>query len=477
MIILAIETSCDETSVAVVEDGKKLHSLVVNSQIDIHAAYGGVIPEIAARSHIEVMIPVVEQALGEAFGPLDKRHMTEDIGKDSTVQHPTSSVRDHWSQIDAIAVTQGPGLLGSLLIGVLTARTLAWAKKKPLYPVHHILGHVYANWIIEETRFNNEQLAKDDALTISKVAIDDNNNLPIANSSNIVHRKLLNLPKIQPEFPVLALIVSGGHTQLMYGQSHEDWRVIGRTQDDAVGEAFDKVAKVLGLPYPGGPSVAKAAENGDSTKYQLPTPKVDSIDPGLAALRSEIEERGSKTLRPSPARHPELVSGSTTAETQILKQVQDDKAEVLQSSVSSPRFSTLNFSFSGLKTAVLRAVQKDCGKTHEFPSFELAALLSDSQKADFAASFQAKAIDYLVSKTKAAFDEFQPKTVIIGGGVAASLPLREALSDQIPIEIKYAPQILCTDNAAMIGARAYYQTLYEEPVDPRSLEVKPSWPL
>lgn len=352
MKILAIETSCDETSVTVVEDGTTVHSLVVNSQIDLHKAFGGVVPEVAARSHIEVMLPVVEQALSKAI-------MT-------------------WDDIDAIAVTQGPGLLGSLLIGVLTARTLAWSLNKPLYPVHHILGHIYANWLT---------------------------NGPDSPAP---------YPKTQPEFPALALIVSGGHTQLMYATDHTDWHVIGRTQDDAVGEAFDKAAKVLGLPYPGGPSIAKMAENGNQERYALPTPKV-------------AEKYG--------------------------------------------------FSFSGLKTALLRAVQQECGKTHEFPSFELAALLSEAQKADFAASFQATAINYLVSNTKKAFEEYLPKTVIIGGGVAASLPLRKALSDAIPFEIQYAPQILCTDNAAMIGARAYYQAKSEDPIDPRHLETKPSWPL
>lgn len=352
MKILALETSCDETSVAVVEDGFKIHSLVVNSQIDIHKAYGGVVPEIAARSHIEVMIPVVQQALNEA-------KMT-------------------WDDINAIAVTQGPGLLGSLLIGVLTARTLAWSLNKPLIPVHHILGHVYANWITEGESYSTPY------------------------------------PTTQPEFPVLALIVSGGHTQLMLATDHMDWRVIGRTRDDAVGEAFDKVAKVLGLPYPGGPSVSNAAKLGDPKRYTLPMPHVDT---------------------------------------------------------------PYDFSFSGLKTAVLRAVQVECGKSHDFPSFQLAELLNDVQRNDFAASFQAKAIEYLVIKTKKAFEEFQPKSVMIGGGVAASLPLRETLSEKLPIEIQYAPQILCTDNAAMIGARAYFQIQSEEPTNPRVLEVKPSWPL
>lgn len=367
MKILAIETSCDETSVAVVEDGYKLHSLVVNSQIDLHKAFGGVVPEIAARSHIEVMLPVVQQALDEA--------------------------QMMWDDIDAIAVTQGPGLLGSLLVGVLTARTLAWTLDKPLYPIHHILGHVYANWITEQAKPTDRGQKTEDKRP------------PAAN---------FQLPTSKPEFPVLALIVSGGHSQLMYGIDHTDWRVIGRTQDDAVGEAFDKVAKVLGLPYPGGPSVAKAAGNGDPKRYQLPTPKVAEI---------------------------------------------------------------YNFSFSGLKTAVLRAVQKECGVGHDFPSFQLAERLSDTQRADFAASFQATAIEYLVLKTKLAFEEFSPKTLIIGGGVAASLPLRAALSDQIPLDIQYAPGVLCTDNAAMIGVRACYQSLSEDPIDPRHLETKPSWPL
>lgn len=352
MNILAIETSCDETSVAIVEDGQHVHSLVVNSQIDIHKAYGGVVPEIAARSHIEVILPVIDQTLDEA-------KMT-------------------WNDIDAIAVTQGPGLLGSLLIGVLTARTLAYFKNKPLYPVHHIQGHIYANWI----------------------------------TSGPVNKT--PYPTKQPEFPILALIVSGGHTQLMYGKSHTNWRVIGRTQDDAVGEAFDKVAKVLGLPYPGGVSLSIAAKEGDSKMYALPTPKVS-------------EKYG--------------------------------------------------YSFSGLKTALLRSVQKECGKYHTFPSFELANLLSKQQVADFSASFQAKAIEYLVSKTRLAYEDLKPKSVIIGGGVAASLPLREAISNEIPIEVQYAPQILCTDNAAMIGAQAYYLSQSEKPTDPNQVEVKPSWPL
>ncbi len=399
MIILAIETSCDETSVAVVENGQHLRSLVINSQIDLHKAFGGVVPEVAARSHVEVMIPVIKQALDEAFGS----------PQISNIKYQISS--DPWSEIDAVAVTQGPGLAGSLLIGVLTARTLAWSLNKPLIPVHHILGHVYANWIT-----------------------DVNSKAQVTN--------IKQLPTSVPKFPVLALIVSGGHSQLMLGTDHNNWRVIGRTQDDAVGEAFDKVAKVLGLPYPGGPSIAAAAEGGNPNKYQLPTPVVTSIDPGLVVLRTE----GGDQKRSAPTSH--LISQTS-----------------------------YNFSFSGLKTAVLRAVQKECGVPYDFPSFELSKRLSDTLKADFAASFQKTAINYLVSKTKAAFDEFQPLSVIIGGGVAASLPLRQALTNKIPIEIQYAPLVLCTDNAAMIGARAFFQNQFESPIDPHQLEIKPSWPL
>jgi N6-L-threonylcarbamoyladenine synthase len=351
MVILGIETSCDETSVAIVEDGHKLHSLVVNSQIDLHKVYGGVIPEVAARSHIEVMLPVIQQALDEA-------KMT-------------------WDNIDAIAVTQGPGLLGSLLIGVITARTIAWSLNKPLYPVHHILGHVYANWLTAQTS------------------------------------TALPLPSKQPELPVLALIVSGGHSQLMLANSHTDWKVIGRTQDDAIGEAFDKVAKVLGLPYPGGPSIEKIAALGDASRYKLPIAKMPGYD----------------------------------------------------------------FSFSGVKTAVLRAVQKECNVDFTFPSFKLAELLTDQQKRDFAASFLMTTVKTVVDKTKLAYDEFHPKSVIIGGGVAASTPLRQALKDVLPLEIEYAPPLLCTDNAAMIAARAYYQAQSEDAIDPRHLEARPSWPL
>ena len=347
--ILGIESSADETAAAIVEYGKRLISQVVSSQIDIHAQYGGIIPEVAARSHMEIINPVINQTLAD--------------------------VELTWDDIDAIAVTYAPGLIGSLLIGTLAARTLALIKNKPLYPVHHVEAHVYANFITEAT------------------------------DSNLV------LPSKQPEFPLLALIVSGGHTQLVLFRDHGDYELIGRTQDDAVGEAYDKVAKIIGLPYPGGPSIAKAAELGDPQKYQLPKAKLENA---------------------------------------------------------------YDFSFSGLKTAVLRAVQREAGVDITFPSYELAGLLNDVQRNDFAASFQRIANETLVEKTLAAFTDYQPKSVVIAGGVAADRDLRRRLAEQLPIAIEYAPGKLCTDNAAMVATLGFYYSLSMPPKDPRSLEVIPS---
>ena len=339
MKILGIESSCDETAASVVEDGRVLLSNVVNSQIDIHALYGGVVPEVAARSHIEVVNPVINQALADA--------------------------NCSWDDIDAIAVTYAPGLIGSLLVGTLAARTLAVLKNKPLYPIHHVEAHVYANFL-------NEQA---------------------------------------PEFPMLALIVSGGHSQLVLFKDHGDYELLGQTQDDAVGEAFDKVAKILGLPYPGGPSIAKAALEGDPKRYKLPK----------AQLKGAYD-----------------------------------------------------FSFSGLKTAVLRAVQHEVGVDFTFPSGELAARLNDVQRNDFAASFQYTAISTLVDKAEKAFSDYAPKSVVIAGGVAANQELRRQLSERLPLHIDYAPMQLCTDNAAMIATLGYYYAQKTQPVDPFELEVIPS---
>ena len=334
MKILGIETSCDETAAAVVEDGTKILSNVVVSQIDIFAEYGGVIPEVAARSHLEAMMPVVKKALADA--------------------------NCTWDDIDAIAATHAPGLLGSLLVGTLTARTLAILHDKPLYAVHHLKSHVYANWLSGD----------------------------------------------KPIFPILALVVSGGHTQILYMPAHNEFEIIGTTRDDAVGECFDKVAKILGLPYPGGPAIAKAALNGNADKYKLPHPKVDGLD----------------------------------------------------------------FSFSGLKTAVLRAVQKELGLPISHPSYDLRNHLTEQQVADFAASFQKTAVDILCEKLTAALEQYpDTQSVVIAGGVSASAALREALP-----EAYFPAPKLSGDNGAMVAAAAYYEIISGVgPTDPYTLNIYP----
>jgi len=348
MKILGIETSCDETAAAVVEDGHRMLSNAISSSVDLHASYGGVVPEIAARSHVEVIIPVIKQALADA-------------GTD-------------WSGIDAIAVTNRPGLIGSLLIGVLTARTLALTKNKPLYGINHVLAHTYANFI-------------------------DNTPLPG-----------YRLAKEPPPSPFLSLIVSGGHTQLMFYKSQADYTLLGQTRDDAAGEAFDKVAKILGLPYPGGPSVDKAAAKGDSASVKLPKAKLDN---------------------------------------------------------------PYDFSFSGLKTAVLRAAQQLAGKDFTFPSHDLPKVLTSGQKADLAASFQRTAVETLTDAVMAAAKEYRPKTVVLAGGVAANQTLRGDMQKRLDVPLLYPDIKLCTDNAAMIAAAAYYQ--HQPAADPYKLAVIPSF--
>ncbi len=344
MIILGIESSCDETAVAIVQDGKKLLANVVASSMDLHTAYGGVVPEIAARSHIESIIPVIEQCVSE-------------FSRENSAG---------WDAIDGIAVTYGAGLSGSLLIGVLTARTLAITKDKPLYAINHVEGHVYANFLVEP----------------------------------------------QPQFPLLSLIVSGGHSQLVFFRSHFDYDLLGQTTDDAIGEAFDKVAKITGLPYPGGPSIAKAAEQGNAHAYELPKAKV-------------------------PGKY--------------------------------------DFSFSGVKTAVLRTAQAAVGGDFRTPSTELPALLTEQQKVDIAASFQRVAIETVVDKTKIAYEEFAPQSVVIAGGVAANQELRRQLQAALPLEITYAPPALCTDNGAMIATLGCYKASSgAETADPYTLAINPN---
>ena len=414
MKILAIESSCDETAAAVVEgvprdgvgvsDGKglldgdvRVLSNVVVSQVDIFAEYGGVIPEVAARSHLEAILPVIHQAMREEGG--GERDSAGGDGRAGGTGGAEGLTKD---DIDYIAVTHTPGLLGSLLIGTLTARTLAVLWKKPLLAVHHLKSHIYANWLGEGN-------------------------------------------KRRPEFPLLALVISGGHTQIIYMRAHNEFEVVGTTRDDAVGECFDKVAKILGLPYPGGPAIAACAEKGDEWRHHLPRPQVEGLD----------------------------------------------------------------FSFSGLKTAVLRAVQKECGLPITTPSYELKEHLTEQQRADFAASFQRTAAEILLEKLAKAREQFpEVKSVVLAGGVSANRRLRETAAEAVAGRVRqsgdekdgrsgqsgderrgreqgrwagleglelYVPEAKYTgDNAAMVGAAAVYEVWSGvEPVDPYRLEIAP----
>lgn len=314
--ILAIESSCDETAAAVVKNGREVLSNIISSQIELHKLYGGVVPEIASRKHIEKINQVIEEALVTANVTLE--------------------------DIDAVGVTYGPGLVGALLVGVAEAKAISYATGKPLVGVHHIEGHVSANYI--------------------------------------EHKEL--------EPPFLCLIVSGGHTHLVLVKAYGEYEIIGRTRDDAAGEAFDKVARAIGLGYPGGPKIDKLSKEGDKNAVQFP--------------RGHIE--------------------------------------------GSP----YDFSFSGLKSAVLNYINS-C----EMKNIEI-------NRADLAASFQEAVIDVLVSRTMLAAKDYNMKQVAIAGGVAANSSLREAMlaaGKLNNISIYYPSPIYCTDNAAMIGAAAYYEYL------------------
>lgn len=318
--VLGIETSCDETAAAVVRSGKQLLSNVIASQIAIHAKYGGVVPEVAARSHIEVINTVIEKAVTEA-GLI-------------------------WNDIDCLAVTYGPGLIGSLLMGVEAVKALSLAKSKPVVAVNHLEGHVYANWIDRPS---------------------------------------------EPELPALCLIVSGGHSQLVLMRDHMNFEIVGSTRDDAAGEAFDKVAKLLGLGFPGGPAIDKAAEKGNAGAFKLPDAKLGK--------------------------------------------------------------DSLEFSFSGLKTAVLRLVQE----LEEKGSVPVN---------DVAASFRYTVVDTLISKTQMAIDRYQPKTVMLSGGVAANDLLRKRFETDLKgVKVTMPPKNLCTDNGAMIAAASYWHALNNDFTD------------
>jgi len=406
MKILGIETSCDETAAAVVEDGYKLLSNAISSSVDLHAAYGGVVPEIAARSHLEVILPVIEESL-----------KTAEVG---------------WKDIDAISVTRGPGLGGSLLIGLMTARTLAITKNKPLYGVNHVLAHVYANFLTKT---------------------------PLPG---------YKLPNDQPKFPLLALIVSGGHSQLVLFAQHFKYTVLGQTVDDAVGEAFDKVAKLLGLPYPGGPSISKAAKDGNPNAFKFPIARHRASQISHADVMQGKDEQRTKLYRYGTAKEqPQSLTQQHAVNNGRATGSASRQADALRG------LGRYDFSFSGLKTAVLRASQELCEKTYDFPSTGLSNLLNKQQKADIAASFQRVAIETLVRGVKAAAEEYNPASIVVAGGVAANHELRRQLAEALPQQIEYTDIKLCTDNAAMVAALGYYQALISNPDNPYTLEIDP----
>jgi len=333
--ILAIESSCDETACAILENGRALLSSTVASQMEMHARYGGVFPEVASRRHVLSIIPVVEQTL---------------VASNLTLK-----------DIDALAVTRGPGLAGSLVVGMNMAKGLALGTGLPLVGVNHLEGHIYSSWI-----YNAGE----------------------------------SIPP-EPQFPLMALLVSGGHTELNLMTDHLTYKRLGSTLDDAAGEAFDKVGRLLGLPFPGGPSIQKAAEGGNPTRFKFTRARLDN---------------------------------------------------------------PYDFSFSGLKTAVLYEVNALKKKSNKLPIEDLAA------------SFQSTVVDVLFTKTIKAAREFGAKEILVAGGVSANRPLRNAFQSQTEFKVNIPTFSLCTDNAAMIAAAGYYRYALGH-VSTLDMDVQPTWPL
>lgn len=363
-LVLGLETSCDETAAALVRDGRTIVTSVVSSQVDLHRAYGGIVPEVASREHVLKVLPVLEEAL--------------------------SPLADPRAEVDAIAVTYGPGLAGSLLVGVNVAKALAFAWGKPLLAVHHLEAHLYANWLEDGAGAET------------------------------------------PRFPCLCLIISGGHTSLILVKDHGRYEQIGQTLDDAAGEAFDKAARILGLGYPGGPVIERAARQGQAQRYRLP--------------RSWLK-------------------------------------------------GTHDFSFSGLKTALYRLAQEERrreaslhysearvaeeGRPGEVPRLSRAGEFPPLERqvaADLAAAFQEAVVEILVRKTAEAAGIYGVLEVLLAGGVAANTRLREEMALRVSVPLRMPPPALCTDNAAMVGAAGYYHFLQGRTAS-WDLDVYPNLPL
>ncbi|MDD5368311.1 MAG: tRNA (adenosine(37)-N6)-threonylcarbamoyltransferase complex transferase subunit TsaD [Anaerolineaceae bacterium] len=333
--ILGIESSCDETAAAVIENGRILQSSIIATQIDLHAKYGGVFPEVASRQHIKTIYAIVDEALQCAHLNL--------------------------TDLDAIAVTRGPGLAGSLVVGLNMAKGLALARNLPLVGVNHLEGHIYSAWVYPADE----------------------------------------PPTAEPKFPLLALLVSGGHSELILIPNHLEYKRLGGTLDDAAGEAFDKVARLIGLPYPGGPSIQKAAEQGNPKAFAFPRARLEG---------------------------------------------------------------SWDFSFSGLKTAVLRVVRKMEEENQPLPVDDLAA------------SFQAAVVDALFSKTMRAAQSNKVRQILVAGGVSANHALREAFLSQSEFPVHIPRLSLCTDNAAMIASAGYFRFANGQR-DAFDIDALPTWPL
>ena len=401
MLILGIESSCDDTSVALLDCSKNGHVIISEktaSQIDLHKKYGGVVPEIAGRAHAEKIVPLIEAILERQPKP------------------------------DAIAVTAGPGLITGLLVGVEAARTLSYALNIPLIGVNHIEGHIYSTLIGLSSREASRRRgisvrSTDERTEILRFAQNDNDKIT---------------------FPALCLIVSGGHTELIFIKKQGSYKIIGATVDDAAGECFDKVAKLVGLPYPGGPQISKLAENGNANAIKFPRPM-------LTDKNYSFSFAGLKTSALYWLRDNRIVIPTTHS----LRSVQAPEESLSQST-------------NGQRSLVGASLTRDDKR--------------EVTRNDFCASVEQAIVDVLVAKTVRAAEQYKPKTIILAGGVSANKKLRETLEHEIKkqfptINIQYPQLKYCMDNAAMIAVAGYYHALKKDFTDWKKIKADPNWEL